>query len=163
MQDAHWLHDESPSLAQELSQRCTKQRRHGVLFGWKAKHAEAYPAKVCSAILTGIVNQLRPDGNIDSHNCLFAVCEEPVSRVEYPADITNKPLDPDRVAKARREELAQFETHGVYVKVPIEDGHAATGEGPIGSGWFGINKGVTGLPEYRSRLVAKEVRRNKRR
>ena len=38
----------------------------------------------------------------------------------------------------------------------------ATGKGPIGVRWVDINKGDEDRPEYRSRLVAKELKTDKR-
>ena len=130
-------------------------------MGGKATYAEVYPPALCAAILQGIVQQLRADGKFDAHNSLFAVCEEPMAHVEYYDDVTNLPLDPVLVKKAREEEMQQFRRHGAYEKVPVQEAHEVTGKGPIGSGWLDINKGDTGAPEYRSRLVAKEVRRTK--
>ena len=37
-----------------------------------------------------------------------------------------------------------------------------TGRNPIGVKWVDVNKGDERRPEYRSRLVAKEVKRDKR-
>ena len=37
-----------------------------------------------------------------------------------------------------------------------------TGKAPIGTRWIDINKGDEKAPEYRSRLVAQEIKRDKR-
>ena len=98
----------SPHLAQELSQRCDGINRHVILFNWKATYAEVYPAKLCASILTGIVNQLKSDGKFDGQNCLYAVCEEPSAHVQFYDDVTNQPLDPILVKKARAMEMAHI-------------------------------------------------------
>ena len=63
--------------------------------------------------------------------------------------------------KAREEELAEFRKHNVYAKVPLEECYRITKKGPIGVRWVDINKGDSTNPEYRSRLVAKEIKLSK--
>ena len=78
---------------------------------------------------------------------------------EYIDDMSGKPLIPSLVREARGEEMGKFSQHNVYTKVPISECVAVTGKQPIGSKWIDINKGDDALPNYRSRLVAKEIRR----
>ena len=47
----------------------------------------------------------------------------------------------------------------IYTKRPISECVRVTGKQPIGTKWIDINKGDTANPNYRSRLVAKEIRR----
>ena len=63
---------------------------------------------------------------------------------------------------ARIEEMEEFRKHGVYIKVPIKECMERTGKKPIGVRWVDINKGDHVSPEYRSRLVAKEIKMDKR-
>ena len=77
-------------------------------------------------------------------------------------DASGKPLDPKLVGEAREEELREFRKLGVYIKVPVSRCWDATGKKPIGVRWVDINKGDDEKPEYRSRLVAKEMNREKR-
>ena len=77
-------------------------------------------------------------------------------------EITGKPLDFEGVIKAREEELEEFRKHNVYTKVPVEECYRVTKKGPIGVRWVDINKGDSANPDYRSRLVAKEIKRDKR-
>ena len=58
--------------------------------------------------------------------------------------------------------MREINKHNVYVKVPIEECWANTGKGPIGTGWVDVNEGDDVNPEYRSRLVAQEIRRDNR-
>ena len=58
--------------------------------------------------------------------------------------------------------MGEFAKHGVYEKVPTEECWRKTGAAPIGTRWVDVNKGDDGKPEYRSRLVAKEIKTNKR-
>jgi hypothetical protein len=64
------------------------------------------------------------------------------------------------VKKARIEEMKEVSKHNVYTKVPIEECWTNTGKDPIGTRWVGISKGDADNPEYRSRLVAQEIKRD---
>ena len=77
-------------------------------------------------------------------------------------DITGRELDWGGVVAARAEEMVEFTKHGVYEKVPIEECIAKTGKKPLKVRWVDINKGDDVTPEYRSRLVAKEIKIDKR-
>ena len=50
----------------------------------------------------------------------------------------------------------------MYVKVPVEECWRVTGKGPIGTRWIDVNKGDQENQELRSRLVAKEIKRDNR-
>ena len=58
--------------------------------------------------------------------------------------------------------MKEFKKHGVYTKVSEKECWRVTGKGPIGTRWVDINKGDEDRPEYRSRLVAKELKTDKR-
>jgi hypothetical protein len=63
---------------------------------------------------------------------------------------------------ARMEEIEEFRKRRVYEKVPLKQCMERTGKAPIKVRWVDINKGDDVNWEYRSRLVAKEIRVNKR-
>ncbi len=50
----------------------------------------------------------------------------------------------------------------MYEKVPIEECWKETGKAPIGVKWVDTNKGDKERPEFRCRLVAKEIKKDKR-
>ena len=75
-------------------------------------------------------------------------------------DMSGKKLKPELVAKARSEEMQEGFKHQVYSKVPIQDCLNATGRQPVGTRWVDVNKGDDSNPEYRSRLVAQELKKN---
>ena len=56
--------------------------------------------------------------------------------------------------------MDQFRKHGVYEKVKEEVCWNVTGQSPIGTRWVDINKGDDDNPEYRSRLVAQQIKYN---
>ena len=52
--------------------------------------------------------------------------------------------------------------HKVCTKVPIQQCWDETGKNPISVRWLDINKGDEDNHEYRSRLVAQEIKKDKR-
>ena len=81
---------------------------------------------------------------------------------KYWDDLSGKELNPKLIRKAREEEMREFKKHNVYEKVPREECWANTGKGPSGTRWVDVNKGDDVNPEYRSRLVAQEIKRDTR-
>ena len=75
-------------------------------------------------------------------------------------DVSGNELDPKLVLAARQEEMEQFKKHMVYEKVKGEVCWNTTGKGPIGTRWVDINKGDEVNPEYRSMLVAQQIKYN---
>lgn len=69
-------------------------------------------------------------------------------------------LDPKLSTEARGEEIEEFKKHNVYTKVPDHEAWQVTKKGPIGVRWVDVNKGDRVHPEYRSRLVEKEIKRS---
>ena len=49
----------------------------------------------------------------------------------------------------------------MYEKVPEQECWDVTGSGPIGTRWIDINKGDKVHPDYRSRVVAQEIKMDK--
>ena len=70
-------------------------------------------------------------------------------------DMNNVFLDPDKVAKARAEEMGFFKKLGVYQRVPKAKVHEVGGK-MVSVKWLDTNKGDRENPNYRSRLVARE-------
>jgi len=81
---------------------------------------------------------------------------------KYWDDLSDKELNPKLINKARAEEMREFAKQNVYEKVPIEECWANTGKDPIGTRWVDVSKSDDVDPEYRSRLVAQEIKRDKR-
>ena len=77
-------------------------------------------------------------------------------------DLSGKALEPNRVRKARQEDMGELAKHGVYEKVTLEECWANTGSEPIGTRWVGVNEGDDRNPDYRTRLVAQEINNYKR-
>ena len=56
------------------------------------------------------------------------------------------------------EEMVEFRKHNVYKKVDWEKCKRITGKNPLKVRWVDVNKGDVVNPEYRSRLVVKELK-----
>ena len=152
----------SHHVAKWLEVKCTGDHRHVQLIGGRAKACEIYPTKLCEAMLRGLKDQLVADGRLCADGSLMLTGHEddkPEDWGTYYDDMSNLPLRTDLVRKARQEEMDVFAKFPVYKKVPIADSWHHTGKGPIGTKWVDINKGDLDEPEYRSRLVAKEIKR----
>jgi len=77
-------------------------------------------------------------------------------------NLSGKQLDARLVKKARQEEMKEFQKHQVYKKVDIQECWDNIGKEPIGTRWVDINMGDDVNPEYRLRLVAQEIKHDKR-
>ena len=77
-------------------------------------------------------------------------------------EVSGRQLDAKGVEKARVEELVEVAKHKLYTKVPLQQCYDETGKAPIKARWLGINKGDELNPEYRSRLVAMELKKDDR-
>ena len=77
--------------------------------------------------------------------------------LEFRDDISGAPLDKEEAIKARRKEIEFFKRLGVYTKVPKERWMRV-----ITTRWIDQNKGDENDPNYRARLVAREINRMKR-
>ena len=69
-------------------------------------------------------------------------------------DVKNVWLDPSKVREARKEEMEFVRKMKVYDKVPRSE---CPGK-PIPVRWVDTNKCTEGDPNYRSRVVAKELK-----
>ena len=77
---------------------------------------------------------------------------------KYKDDMTGQLLKDELVLKARAIELEYFNSKGVWRKVPRYNARAATGRPPVTVRWVDTNKGDEIHPNYRSRLVARQMK-----
>ena len=134
------------------------------LVGGRAKACRVNPDGLCRAMLNGIKSELVNSGIIHGEredmmmvSAEDAQCSEYLD--QYIDDISGRPLVTEMVVEAREAEMEKFSQHKVYTKVPISECIRMTGKQPIGCKWIDINKGDAKSPNYRSRLVAKEIKR----
>ena len=88
--------------------------------------------------------------------------EEDVRLYEAYDDASGARLDPKMVQKARMEEVEYVRKMKLYDKVPIAERRARTGKSPITVRWIDTNTSDESQPNYRSRLVAREINTYKR-
>ena len=120
-----------------------------------------------AGIVEGLWRQVRRDGRVQAVDVAGPALDEEGDGMEWRDwdawdDVTGTRLDPGMVRTARQEEMDEYRKHGVYFKVPKEQCRQRTGKEPIPVRWIDINKGDEENPEYRSRLVAKEIKRDQR-
>jgi hypothetical protein len=77
---------------------------------------------------------------------------------KYKDDLTGQALRDDLVKLARAKELEFFCSKGVWLKVPRQRSYDRTGKPPISVRWVDVNKGDEQEPNYRSRLVARQLK-----
>ncbi len=89
----------------------------------------------------------------------LAICEEAAGEPMWEAydDVTGGPLDPKDVLKARVLERQYMRTRGVYKVVARAEAMRIVGK-VINTMWIDSNKGDDENGEYRSLIVAKEIR-----
>ena len=68
----------------------------------------------------------------------------------------------DLVKSARLEELKELDKHDVLTEVPVKECWEVIGKATVKVRWLDINKGDQDNKDYRSRLVAQEIKRDKR-
>ena len=81
---------------------------------------------------------------------------------QYWDDVSGKALKKELVEEARAEEMATVKRMKVWIKVDREECFRETGKPPIKLRWVDINKGDNEQPNYRSRILAKEIRTDSR-
>ena len=155
----------SDHMKQALDKQCLGGHRHVQLMGGRAKACQVYPENLVRAILKGIRLELAHSGMLSMvYGDLLHIDAEDEAMNDingyFIDDMSGHKLDTKLVLKARKEEMDKYYAHNAYDKVPIEECHRVTGKGPIGSRWIDINKGDDDNPDYRSRLVAKEINRS---
>ena len=173
----------SKVLAEILQKECPNKEgrtwhRHVMLVNGRAKAAQVYPPALVAAILKGIKAQMKEDGEIkDLGNLNVGAVpdEEPDCSEEYfegwfpeqkdeedriyVDDITGVQLPTDKVLEARQEELQWIHRQKIYEKRTLDECWAVTGKAPITLKWIDRNKGDSLHPNFRSRLVVREVKK----
>lgn len=151
----------SPELARILGDRCSGQHEHRTLLGGgRAKKAQVYPEGLCRAMCQGARLQRWMDLEQAEHDQpIQALSASQADYGVYFDDVTGAPLKTSLVEEARREEMEYVRGRKIYTKVPIQRCFEATGRQPVTLRWVDVNKGSEEMPNYRSRLVARELRR----
>ena len=157
--------------------------RHVLASGRIARDAAIYPFQLCKAILEGLRDELVEQGRYSKPLALWApsglvylgpVEEDALERMlvesllklqkhdglpDIVDSASGQVLKGHLVGKARQEEMEYFFGMNVCTKVPEGEAWDRTGKRPIGVRWVDVNKGDDDDPNYRSRLVAKDIRK----
>ena len=80
----------------------------------------------------------------------------------YYDDIHGPALCTDLVQAARREELDWVKKEKIYTKVPLAQCRQRTGKQPLDTCWIDNNKGDDERPNYRSRVVVRDIKARKK-
>ena len=168
----------SEVLLKELQRRCTGKkglcsngRKHAPCSGGNARDAQVYSRELCEAVLRGMQAQLRQMGMLQSgilgiqsasaeweHDELL-ICEGPRQGFsgKHRDDLTGQVLKDSFVEDARKKELEYFEKKQVWERVDKalvrSKGHKI-----VSTRWVDVNKGDNACPNYRSRLVARQLK-----
>ena len=176
----------SKQLAEILRQaQCDGSHRHEQLEGGKAKQCEVYPEKFVQLICTALKREIadakwrrRVAEKFDigpAVEKLMAIqakmeLEEPPHEADgaiqfrelyadydFVDDVSGLRLDKSLAIAARKVEIEFFKNRGVYEKVAKEPWmHVITTK------WLDVNKNDEATPNYRARLVGREIAWDKR-
>ena len=161
-------------LARVLKGVCSNESGKGPwhrrihLIGGIARQAAVYPPQLVKAVLRSLRNTLAEKGELNTFDLFAAgpVPEMPLIDPEfeevYMDDVNGGILPAEKVKEARRLEMDYLkEKHGVYVERPRAECFEETGKPPIPVRWLDTNKGDPTNPNYRSRLVVREIKARK--
>ncbi len=132
---------------------CEAARRELDTIKWRNRLCETYD-------ITGTIEKLMSvHEKLEKMECPpeedpFAVLYD---GLEFIDDISGSPLVKELAVEARRREIEFFKRMGVYTKVKRERWMKV-----ISTKWIDQNKGDSQHPDYRARLVGREIKRDKR-
>ena len=150
--------------------QCQGKHRHVQLMGGKAKACEVYTDEFCKAICLAV----RRDRNMSEQKKIHVMnitkmmenmptpheaadpWEELYKGVNFYDDITGHVMDQKRAVAARKLEMDFFKQMMVYTKVPRKEAQDG-GHKVITTRWLDVNKGDAENPDYRARLVGREL------
>ena len=168
-----WMTNDA-GLARVLQGVCSNEsgkgpwHRHIHLIGGIARQAAVYPPQLVKAVLRSLRDTLAEKGELNTFD-LFAAGPgpeipllDPEFEEVYMDDVNGGILPAEKVKEARRLEMDYLkEKHGVYVTRPRAECFEETGKPPIPVRWLDTNKGDPTNPNYRSRLVVREIKARK--
>ncbi|CAK0805504.1 unnamed protein product, partial [Prorocentrum cordatum] len=163
-----------PGLARRLQGICSnvdgraEWHRHITLVGGIARFAKVYPPKLVEAVLEELKDTLNDVGELStaqgqqSGPVPVGAAVPPGDWTSYWDDVNGGYLEAGLVAQARAVEREWVKKQELIEIVPRSQAFAETGRPPIPLKWVDANKGDAERPNYRSRLVVKEIKAKKR-
>ena len=174
----------SPKIANRLARfQRNSSHWHIPLMNGRASACQVYPRKFCAEICLGLKEELASTalGSVSKLDTLDVVREllevfeqhphdnEAAKEREYMEhlysgreffdDVHGKALDKDLAIEARRLELECFHKMCVYTKVPRSQAGSSK---VITTKWIDTDKGHAENPNYRARLVGREIKTDER-
>ncbi len=161
--------------------QCRREHVHEPLLDGKAGPCQEYPEKFCRLVCEGVKRELDTVEWKNRMNKIFDLTtpfgqlmrvqekielatppeEDPFAMLyedgEFVDDISGAPLNKAMAIQARKLEIEFFKKMGVYTKMKREPWMK-----PITTRWIDTNKGDIESPDYRARLVGREIKRDKR-
>ena len=159
-----------------------RHEQHGDLRDGKASECQEYPELFCKIICEAVKRELETvewRNRLCKRHDISDVFEKLMSiqrkteqlatppeedhitalyeGLEFVDDVTGAPLDKDKAVQARKLEIDYFRQMGVYTKVAREAWMKV-----ITTRWIDVNKGDEKSPNYRARLVGREIKMDKR-
>ena len=162
--------------------QCRGDHEHADTLDGKVSECQVYPRKFCMMVCQAIKREvdnaawqdrmceafdisagfdklMKVQEKMDKMECPPE--EDPYatlySGLEFMDDISGAPLMKELAIEARKAEMQFFKKLGVYTKVPREKWMRA-----ISTKWIDQNKGDEKCPNYRARLVGREIKRSQR-
>ena len=178
----------SVELIKKLKEhQCDGSHAHADTMGGKIKQCQVYPEEFCKIVIESVLGEAQvgslvlksqqgsqgtPADVTREINQLIKADEkvhphEPDAQdgiyegMEFYDDVTGKELDFRMAREARKLEMKFFREMRVYTKVPRSEA-VALGVKIITTKWLDINKGDAKDPNYRSRLVGRELKMDNR-
>ncbi|CAK0882435.1 unnamed protein product [Prorocentrum cordatum] len=163
-----------PGLARRLQGTCSnvdgraEWHRHITLVGGIARFAKVYPPKLVEAVLEELKDTLNDVGELSTAQVQQSgpvpvdAAVPPGDWTSYWDDVNGGYLEAGLVAQARAVEREWVKKQELIEIVPRSQAFAETGRPPIPLKWIDTNKGDAERPNYRSRLVVKEIKAKKR-
>jgi hypothetical protein len=98
--------------------------------------------------------------NVEEHKHIEKIFMAGSGREDSFVDaVSGQAFQASLVRAARATEMKHFDDKKVWEKRPYEEANRRTGKKPITVKWIDVNKGDGENPNYRSRLVAREIRK----
>ena len=159
--------------------QCPGHHSHAAIFGQDARDCQEYPDEFCDLVcstlmiekneVNGILGEIRQAEDITGEiNALLDSphMEEDEAQGIYDEflffdDLTGKELERNLAIEARKLEMAFFRKMKVYKKVPRWKAQNANCK-VITTKWIDVNKGDNTNPNYRARLVGRELKLDNR-
>ena len=162
--------------------QCRGEHVHADISGGKTSECQRYPEKFCKMVCEGVKRELQTvkwrnrlcevfdvtqsfgkllnvHEKIDKMECPPE--EDPFSQLyeglEFVDDISGSPLIKELAIEARKLEIDFFKRMGVYTKVARQSWMRV-----ISTKWIDQNKGDSANPNYRARLVGREIKKDQR-